>query len=101
MRVRIKGRSDLSGVLKGDAMHQVIGAKTREVAANVRAQGRKVGDKDGGPFEVDLPVRADIVTTDRAHGIVIVEHAAGLADQAKNGTLTKAAAQAGLEVHGK
>jgi hypothetical protein len=96
-RVRIKGRSDLGDILKGVAMHQIIDAKTREVAANVEAMGIKVGDRDGGPHEYDLPVDAKVVTTDRAHGIVAITHPAGQAVQAKHGALTKAVAQAGLD----
>ena len=41
------------------------------------------------------------VTTDRAKALVTIMHPAGLAMQAKHGTLTKAAASQGLEVKSK
>jgi hypothetical protein len=80
----------------------LIDEATREaaeaVAANVRDMDIKVGDKDGGRHEYDLPVTVQLVTTDRAHAIVALAHPAGEAVQAKHGALTKAAAQAGLDV---
>lgn len=70
------------------------------VADNVRSQGIRVGDQDGGSYEVPLPVAVSMYETDRAHAVVVLEHAAGDAVQAKHGALTKAAAEAGLDVRG-
>lgn len=99
-RVTIDGRG-VAELLKSPT----IDAATREaadaVAAHVRDMGIRVGDKDGGRHEYDLPVDVQMVTTDRAHAIVALTHPAGQAVQAKHGALTKAAAQAGLDVGGK
>lgn len=71
------------------------------VAENARDQGIKVGDVDGGKSEYDLPVTVKMFTTDRPHAVVALAHPAGESVQAKHGTLTKAAAQAGLDVRSK
>jgi hypothetical protein len=67
------------------------------VADNVRAMGIRVGDKDGGPREEDMPVEVSLFHTDRPHAVVAITHASGDAVQAKHGALSKAAAQAGLD----
>lgn len=90
----------IAAVLKSAGMQAQIAATTEAVAANVRALGIKVGDRDGGPAEVDLPVKTEVILTDRAHGRVTIAHPAGQAVQAKHGALTKAAAAAGLTVKG-
>jgi len=95
---RIQGRMDMSDALKGPLMQRAIQVKTEQIARNVRALGIKVGDKDGGPREHDLPVKVEMTTTDRAHGRVVIEHPSGQAVQAKRGALTKAASEAGMEV---
>lgn len=71
---------------KSAGMHSAIRTVTQGLAARVRG------------MEPNYPVEAQVVTTDRAHGLVTIAHAAGDAIQAKRGTLTKAAAQAGLQV---
>lgn len=91
-------RAGVAALLKSAAMHAAVQEATEAVAANVRAQDIKVGDKDGGAHEYDLPVSAKVVTTDRAHGTVALAHPAGDAVQAKHGALSKAAAAAGLQV---
>lgn len=90
----------IAKILKSTEMHRVTQAATEKVAENVSEQGIKVGDRDGGPREYDLPVEVSMTTTDRAHGSVILAHPSGAAVQAKHGALTKAAAQAGLDVNG-
>jgi hypothetical protein len=101
--VRAKVKLDHRGIeslLRGSE----IAAATREaaeaVADNVRSQNIRVGDKDGGSHEVDLPVEVSMYETDRAHAVVVLAHAAGDAVQAKHGALTKAAAEAGLDFKG-
>lgn len=88
-------------ILKSTEMRRAITKATEAVADNVRAQGIKVGDHDGGPREYPLPVKVEVETTDRIKGRVTLAHPAGMAVQAKHGALTKAAAQAGLDVRGK
>lgn len=90
----------IAAVLKGPLMQAAVKAAAEAVADNVRAQDIKVGDRDGGPHEYDLPVTVQMSTTDRAHANVTLAHPAGMAVQAKHGALTKAAAQAGLDVRG-
>lgn len=81
-------------------------AKSREVAAevtklaesvaeNLRRQGHMV---EGVPGAVSLPVEVSSYTTDRARSSVTIAHPSGKAVQAKHGALTRAAAEAGLEV---
>lgn len=82
-------------------MHRATQEAAEAVAEAVRAQNIKVGDKDGGRHEYDLPVEVEMTTTDRAHAWVTLAHPSGQAVQAKHGALTKAAAQSGLDVKGK
>lgn len=91
----------IAAILKSPAMVAATKAAAEAVAANVRDMNITVGDVDGGKHEIDLPVRVDMHTTDRAHANVSLAHPAGEAVQAKHGALTKAAAQAGLDVTGK
>lgn len=95
-KVRLDHRG-LAAVLKGREVTTATLEAAEAVASNARAQGSKVGDRDGGPNEIDMPVTVRMYETDRAHAVVALAHPAGDADQAKNGTLTKAAAEAGLD----
>ena len=88
----------IEAILKSGGMKALVDATAEKVAENVRAMNIGVGDRDGGPREVPLPVKVKTTTTDRAHAEVILAHPAGIAVQAKRGALTKAASQAGLEV---
>jgi hypothetical protein len=88
----------LKAALNTAAVTAATKAAAEAVADNARDQGIKVGDKDGGRFEYDLPVNVRMFKTDRPHAVVALAHPAGEAVQAKHGTLTKAAAQAGLDV---
>jgi hypothetical protein len=99
-RIRLNSKG-IEQILKSAPMAAAVKAKAEEIAQNVRDQGIKVGDRDGGPHEYDLPVTVTMVTTDRAHANVTIAHPAGQSVQAKHGSLTKAAAQAGLDVRGK
>lgn len=99
--MRSKVRLDHAGIralLNNAQVEAVTLEAANAVAENARAQGRRVGDRDGGPREIDMPVEVSMYHTDRPHAVVVLAHPAGDADQAKNGTLTKAAAQAGLDV---
>jgi hypothetical protein len=96
-RVRLNSKG-VAAILRSAPVAAAVKAAAEQVAQNVREQGIKVGDVDGGPHEADLPVKVSMTTTDRAHASVTITHPAGLAVQAKHGSLTKAAAQAGLDV---
>lgn len=102
MARRVKlNRLGVRAILQSTEMHRVTQEAAEAVASNVEAQNIRVGDRDGGKHEDALPVKVSMTTTDRAHGVVSLAHPAGLAVQAKHGALTKAAAQAGLDVRGK
>lgn len=103
-RIKVKLESGgLEEVAKSADMHREIDSLAEAVAENVRSQGHMV---EGEPGDIALPVKVytDLTTTDmrenRARAAVSLAHPAGQAVQAKNGALTKAAAQAGLEVKG-
>lgn len=91
----------IAALLKSAPIDAATKAAAEAVAENVRGMGIKVGDKDGGAHEYELPVRVFPHTTDRSHVVVALAHPSGEAVQAKHGALTKAAAQAGLDVRGK
>lgn len=98
MAVKVRlDHAGLAAVLKSGEVRAMVAAATEEVAANARSQGVMV---EGEPGDVPLPVETQVVTTDRAHGIVTLAHPSGESVQAKHGTLTAAAAAAGLEVNG-
>lgn len=92
--VRLNSRG-IAEVAKSAEVAREITALAERVADNVRGQGIRV---EGMPGDAALPVEVTSYTTDRARSSVTITHAAGLAVQAKHGALTKAAAQAGLEV---
>lgn len=98
-RVRLNSRG-IARILKSAEMRSVTERAAEEVKANVEALNIAVGDRDGGKHEKPLPVTVTMSTTDRAHATVALAHPAGAAAQAKHGALTKAAAQAGLDVSG-
>ena len=85
------------------AMRGPIDSTAARIADHVRGQGIKVGDRDGGPRERDLPVTAKSGTTKRGWPVamVTITHPAGQSVQAKHGSLTKAAASLGLTVKAK
>lgn len=99
-RVKLDSRG-IRAILESSAMHRATQDAAEKVADAVRAQNIKVGDKDGGRHEVDLPVTVEMTTTDRAHAWVTLAHPSGQAVQAKHGALTKAAGRSGLDVKGK
>jgi hypothetical protein len=98
VRLNSKG---IARILKAPPMDAAVKRAAESVKANVEALNIRVGDKDGGQHEKPLPVTVTTSTTDRAHANVTLAHPAGAAVQAKHGALTKAAAQAGLDVNGR
>jgi hypothetical protein len=96
-KVRRNSRG-IEAVAKSDAVRAEVTKVAEHVADMVRAQGHRV---EGIPGDVSLPVEVTSYTTDRARSSVTIKHASGQAVQAKHGSLTKAAAQAGLDVRSK
>lgn len=95
VKVDYKGVSEVAK--KQPELVALIEELTERVADNVRDQGITVGAFSGGG-EIDLPVETSQKVTDRTRGVVTLAHPAGLAVQAKHGSLTRAAAEAGLQV---
>lgn len=82
-------------VLDRKAIAEILKVKMRkpvEEAANKIAARVDVGSV------TDAKVTVKMVTTDRAHAIVAFAHPAGIAMEAKYGSLRKAAAAEGFEV---
>lgn len=98
MTIRIN-QAGLDAVLRGPGMRAATRAAAEAVASNARAQGVTVEDENGGEDEIPLPVEVEQGADGAAY--VKLAHPAGLAVQAKHGTLTTAAAQAGLDVRGR
>lgn len=99
MTIRLDNKG-IAAILRSDAVAAATKRAAESVADGVRAMNIRVGDRDGGPRERELPVTVTMSETDRAHANVTLAHPSGTAVQAKHGALTKAAAQAGLDVRG-
>jgi hypothetical protein len=95
--VKLNSRG-IEEVAKSREMRAVITDLAEQIADNARAQGVRV---EGEPGDTPLPVEVSSYITDRARSSVILAHPAGLAVQAKHGTLSRAASQAGLTVRGE
>jgi len=98
MAARVKVQLNHFGVLallNSSPVRTMVSGAAEDIAASARNQGHQV--TGGG----ELPVTVTAYTTDRAASSVALAHPAGIAMQAKHGVLTKAAAEAGLEVKGK
>ena len=83
-------RLDNAGVreiLRGDEVRELIDGKANEVADNVKAL-----------LPSGVPVEVRKYTTDRGAATVVVADVRGMAWQARDGILTRAAGFAGLEV---
>lgn len=91
MGVRLD-RKGMAEILRSTGVRREIDATAEMIAENVRKQNRKVESGE------DLPVDVVSYTTDRAAAAVRINHPSGIGMQAKYGVLTKAAAEAGLEV---
>ena len=102
MKIKLDAKG-LESAATSSEMHRAVDAAAEDVAENARSQGHMV---EGEPGDIALPVKVytdqttDDMRVNRALARVTLAHPAGLADQAKNGTLTKSAAQAGLTVKG-
>lgn len=69
------------------------------IAERVREQGITVGDRDGGKYEIALPVRV-YANEARAEAVAVLAHPAGIAVEQKHRSLRRAAAALGLEIDG-
>lgn len=101
MALRVTFRRDVAGigaVLKSKPVQVMIEAAAKQVAANVDSQKLEAtsGTSEGQPPQIKGTVHTSV--TDRARANVVIEHPAGQGMQAKHGVLTRAAAEAGLEV---
>lgn len=86
---RIEFDYDAIGQWANEALAGVIEDLTNEVADNARSL---INDSS-----VEVTARTEINRKGRLVGVVTIAHLSGMARQAKHGTLTMAAAQAGLE----
>lgn len=77
-----------------------VEATAELVADEIRREGSWDRLVEGIPGDIDIPVKVSTYTSDRPRASVHLAHPSGLAVQAKNGALTKAAAALGLEVNG-
>lgn len=100
MTVRLNS-AGIASILKSAGVRRATRRAAEAVASNVRAQGLRVGGFAGDEGDMELPVEVTETVTDRAHANVTITHPAGQAVQAKHGALTKAAAQAGLDVRSR
>lgn len=90
--------ASLQRALRSPEMEAAVERLADAIAAGVRRQGIRV---EGEPGDVELPVEVNTRDDgDELTGSVVLAHPAGLAVQAKDGALTRAAADLGLEVNG-
>jgi hypothetical protein len=80
-------RAGIREVLKSDPVRELVDTAAAEVAAAVRGQ-----------LPSGAEVRVDSYTTDRAAASIVIADVRGMAWQARDGVLTRAAGSAGLEV---
>lgn len=89
----------IASIAHGGDMQRLCRQAADRIASHIRAEGIKVGDRDGGRHEYDLPVEVrEGVYDQRAFADVVIAHPAGAAVQAKHGVLTRAASAEGLTV---
>ena len=101
-RVNIDWKAVEREVATSSDMRAAVHDAAEKVAEHARNQGV---DVVGVPGEIPIPVKVYDDTTDgmrvnRAVSRVVLAHAAGMATQAKHGTLSKAASAAGLRLKG-
>lgn len=88
----------MAALAKSADMQKLCREAADRIAGHLRAEGIRVGDRDGGPRETELPITVTDSVTDRAHATVAITHPSGVAVQAKHGALTRAASAEGLRV---
>lgn len=95
-RVRVNPAA-VKAVLRSPETTKALEAEAQRIASRVTSLGIQVGDEDGGPAEIPIPVK---VAADDGHAYVTLAHPSGLAVQAKHGALTKSASGPGVAVTG-
>lgn len=99
-RVKLNSR-EIAARLKDEDVRKEVRSIAEQIKDYVEAQNIGVGDRDGGRHEYPLPVKIDSQTTDRAREVVVLNHPAGQAVEAKHGVLVRGASAAGVEVRSK
>jgi hypothetical protein len=89
-------RAGLLAALNTEAVEARVTKVAEEIADGVRDGWD--GRVEGIPGDIEIPVKVSTYKSDRPRASVFLAHPSGLAVQAKNGALTKAAADLGLEV---
>jgi hypothetical protein len=87
-RVFRRNSAGIDRILKGADAQAMVRQAAERIAAEAAATS-------------GLPVEVNEYETDRAAASVVITHALGIGSQAKDGTLTRAAASIGLEVRGQ
>lgn len=87
----------IDALLRSDGMAKGVEEVADAVASNARALGIRV---EHIPGDIELPVVVSEYDRVKHAAFVTIAHASGLAVQAKDGALTKAASAAGLKVGG-
>lgn len=75
--------------------------RSKDLAAKVNAVANDLGAAVRTQVGEDVTVHVDAYTTDRGAAAVVIAHRDGVAMQASDGALTKAAAAVGLTVTSK
>lgn len=98
MRINVD-HAALGRIVSGADGRAAARRAAEKVADAARSEHITVGDlvEDGVGVDIDLPVKV-YGTDDGAR--VVLAHPAGIAVQAKHGTLTRAASSVGLKVQG-
>lgn len=98
MASRVKlNHAGIAAILKSGPMAAAVQAATEQVANEARARVPMV---EGIPGDIAPAIETQMVTTDRAHGIVAIAHPSGLAVEAKHGLLSGSAGGSGMTVGG-
>lgn len=84
----VRDPAGLGRILKSTEMAAMVQDAAERIAADAEASS-------------ELPVEVNTYVTDRAAAAVTIVHPAGMAEQAKHGTLTRAAGSIGAEVRAR
>ena len=85
-------RSGMRDILSSAGIEADMRAYAEQVADRARAQAPMVQDRDGGPNEIDLPIKVESTSGSfGARAAVIVAHPAGLNVEAKHALLARSA----------
>lgn len=83
-------KAELRAMLSSAAVGADMLAYAQEMAARAQSQAPMVQDHDGGPREIELPIKAEMKSGSfGARAAVIIAHPAGLAVEAKHALLAR------------